>query len=145
MARVRDILAGKPGPTHTIPLTATVYEAIQRMVEHNVGALVVTDDEGIAGIFTERDHLRRVTVPERPPRATPVREVMTSKLYYVEPETEVGVCMSLMTRERLRHLPVLEGKALVGMISIGDLVKHVADERALEVRHLTGYITGDRA
>ncbi len=144
MPRVSEILAAKPGPVHTLPSEASVYDAIRRMVEHNIGSIVVLDPKGIAGIFTERDILRRVALPEKPARETALREVMTARLVSVDPDASVDECMALMTRERIRHLPVVRGSELAGVISIGDLVKYVSDLRAVEVGDLTRYISGDR-
>ena len=145
MARVTDILASKGAHVHTITTDATVYDAIAKMVEYNIGALIVKDDRTIAGIFTERDHLRRVTLPGRDPRDTRVRDVMTPRLVYMDPQSTVDDCMAVMTRERIRHLPVIVGSDVVGLVSIGDLVKHVASEHEVEVRFLTEYITGGRS
>ncbi|MEO5616153.1 MAG: CBS domain-containing protein [Candidatus Eisenbacteria bacterium] len=144
MPRVSEILAGKDGQVHTLSADASVYAAVQRMVEHNIGSLVVLDDGEIAGIFTERDYLRRVSLPERPARLTPLRDVMTASIVCVGPDSSVQECMAMMTRERIRHLPVVRGAELVGVISIGDLVKYVSDEREVELRYLTGYIKGER-
>ena len=144
MPRVREILDRKPGAVHTIPAETSVYEAVQRMVEQNIGSVVVMEDGEVAGIFTERDHLRRVTLAEKPLRRTPVRDVMTAKLVIVDCDTSIEDCMALMTRERIRHLPVMKDGELAGVISIGDLVKYVSDERDVEVRYLTGYIRGER-
>ena len=145
MARVTDILQIKGAHVHSISPDATVYHAIEKMVEYNVGALIVKEGRGITGIFTERDHLRRVTLGDRDPRTTLVREVMTPRLVCVEPVTSVEDCMAVMTRERIRHLPVVGGEELVGLVSIGDLVKHVSTEQQVEIRYLTEFITGGRA
>lgn len=144
MPRVADILAGKNGQVHSVSAEASVYDAVRLMVEHNIGSLVVLDEGEIAGIFTERDYLRRVSLTERPQRLTPLRDVMTARVMCVGPDTGVQDCMSMMTRERIRHLPVVRGKELVGVISIGDLVKYVSDEREVELRYLTEYIKGER-
>lgn len=145
MARVTDVLADRAGAVLTVNADASVLEAIQRMVEHNVGSLVVFEEGRVAGIFTERDVLRRVAMHEHPMRLTAVRSVMTKDPVTVELESSVQECMMLMTQRRIRHLPVLQAGALVGVISIGDLVKHMAEERAHEVRQLTQYITGQLA
>jgi len=145
MARVSEILAGKPGEVHALPADASVYDAIQSMVRHNIGSVVVMEEGELAGIFTERDVLRRVAIPERPARLTPLREVMTAHLVCVEPDTTIDDCMALMTRERIRHLPVVREGRIAGVISIGDVVKHASEEREAEVRSLTAYITGTRA
>jgi len=144
MPCVSEILVRKPHDVQTISAEASVYDAIQRMVEANIGALVVVEAGELVGIFTERDHLRRVTLGERSIRLTAIREVMTRRVLAVGPEATIGECMAIMTRERIRHLPVLRGRELAGMISIGDLVKYVSDEREVELRYLTEYIRGER-
>ena len=142
MTRVADILAIKGSGVCEIAPEATVYEAIQKMVQANVGSLVVGTGGALAGIFTERDHLRRVTLEDRDPRTTPVRQVMTERVICVEREMSIRDCMAIMTRERIRHLPVLEGGRVVGVISIGDLVKHMSKEQEIEIRCLTDYVSG---
>lgn len=144
MALVSDVLARKGDRVHTVPPDALVHEAIELMVRHNIGSLIVVDGTTLAGIFTERDFLRRVALPGLDPRATPVRQVMTDKLIGVAPERTVAECMAMMTQARIRHLPVVEQSGLIGMVSIGDLVKHVTSEQAVEIRCLTEYIMGDR-
>jgi CBS domain-containing protein len=142
MSRVRDILAAKGAAVHAVPPAATVHEAIECMVRHNIGAVLVTSGKEVVGIFTERDHLRRVTLPNLDPRTATVAGVMTRRVVYVDPDRTVEDCMTIMTQERIRHLPVLQDGAAVGMISIGDVVNHVAQQREVEVRSLTAYITG---
>lgn len=142
MGRVADILARKGGEIHDIPKDATVFDAIEKMVRHNVGSLIVREGDAIAGIFTERDFLRRVALEELDPKKTRVREVMTERLVCLDPASSVQDCMALMTQERIRHLPVLDGARLAGLVSIGDLVLHLSDEREVEVRYLTDYIAG---
>jgi CBS domain-containing protein len=142
MARVADLLARKGPQVHTIAADATVYQAIEKMVQHNVGSLLIVDGEAIAGIFTERDYLRRIALQGRTSRTTQVREVMTSRLVYVEPHRSLEDCMAIMTQERIRHLPVMDGSRAVGMLSIGDLVRHLSQEQEVQIRYLTDYITG---
>ncbi len=144
MARVSDILITKGPHVHAIDPGATVYEAIAKMVACNVGSLMVREGDRVLGIFTERDYLRRVTLQDRHPRTTYVSEVMTERLVCVETHQDVTECMRIMSQERIRHLPVVNEGGLVGMISIGDLVKCMASERAVEVRYLTEYIMGER-
>src|SRR6185436_15260637 len=115
-----------------------------RMLEAGVGSLLVVEGDAIAGIFTERDYLRRVTLEKRDPNTTAVRAVMTPRVIYVDSEKSVNECMAIMTQRRIRHLPVVDGHALCGVISIGDLVKFVSKEQAVEIRFLTEYITGRR-
>ena len=111
------------------------------MVEANVGSLLVTDGDGITGIVTERDYLRRAAVEGRDDAATPVREIMSAPVICVTPETEIDECMALMTERRIRHVPVVDNGALVGMISIGDLVKFQSTQQSVQIKYLTDYIT----
>ena len=143
VANVADILEGKGRQVLTIEGAATVYEAIAKMVEGNVGALLVNEDGRLAGIVTERDYLRRVTLQGRDERTTPVREIMTSELVYVGPEASIDECMAVMTERRIRHLPVLaDEREVVGIVSIGDLVKFQSKEQSVQIRFLTEYISG---
>jgi CBS domain-containing protein len=138
---VAKVLEGKGSEVLRIDAEATVFEAIKRMVGANVGALLVTDGGRVAGIVTERDYLRRVTLEGRTEEETLVREIMTSPLVYVTPETSVEECMAVMTERRIRHLPVFsEGRDLVGVVSIGDLVKFKSAEQDFQLRFLTEYI-----
>jgi CBS domain-containing protein len=138
---VAKVLEGKGSEVLTIDAGATVFEAIKRMVEANVGALLVTEGGNVAGIVTERDYLRRVTLEGRTEEETLVREIMTSPLVYVTPETSVEECMAVMTERRIRHIPVFtENRDLVGVVSIGDLVKFKSAEQDFQIRFLTEYI-----
>jgi CBS domain-containing protein len=138
---VAKVLEGKGSEVLTIDAEATVFDAIKRMVGANVGALLVTDGGRVAGIVTERDYLRRVTLEGRTEEETLVREIMTSPLVYVTPDTSVEECMAVMTERRIRHLPVLaDGRELVGIVSIGDLVKFKSAEQDFQLRFLTEYI-----
>lgn len=143
MGHVSDILGGKSREVLGIEGSATVYEAIARMVEANVGALLVYDDGELVGIVTERDYLRRVTLQGRDERTTPVQEIMTSELVYVGPEATVDECMAVMTERRIRHLPVLmDDRKVAGIVSIGDLVKYQSREQSVQIRFLTEFISG---
>jgi len=142
MGRIKEILAVKARQVQTIAPGATVFEAIQNMVEHNVGSILVADGETILGIFTERDYLRRIVLQDRTSKTTRVADAMTGKLVCVDPERSVEDCMAMMTQQRVRHLPVMEGDKLVGIVSIGDLVKFLSREREIEIRYLTDYISG---
>jgi CBS domain-containing protein len=142
MGRVADILAVKGSQVHHVSPEATAYDAIAEMVRRNVGSLLVIEAGEPAGIFTERDYLRRVTLQRRDPRSLPIRDVMTPRPIYVEPQKTIAECMAIMTEQRIRHLPVMEGGRVVGLISIGDLVKHLSREQATEIQELTRYITG---
>jgi CBS domain-containing protein len=138
---VAKVLEGKGSEVLSIDAEATVFDAIKRMVEANVGALLVMDAGKVAGVVTERDYLRRVTLEGRTEKETLVREIMTAPLVYVTPETSVEECMAVMTERRIRHLPVFaEGRELVGIVSIGDLVKFKSAEQDFQIRLLTEYI-----
>jgi CBS domain-containing protein len=138
---VAKVLEGKGGEVLQIEASATVFDAIKRMVESNVGALLVTESGRVSGIVTERDYLRRVTLEGRTEKDTLVREIMTSPLVYVTPETSVEECMAVMTERRIRHVPVFaDGRQLVGIVSIGDLVKFQSREQSFQIKLLTEYI-----
>jgi CBS domain-containing protein len=141
MSRVSEILAEKGGRVLTIEASASVFEAVEEMVEANVGSLLVTDGGAVAGIVTERDYLRRVTLEGRTERETAVGEIMSSPLVVVTPDTEVDECMAVMTDRRIRHLPVVTDGDVVGIVSIGDLVKFTSRRQSFEIQYLTDYIT----
>lgn len=142
MPSVNELITAKPRVVHTISQDAPVLEAVAKMVAEDIGSLVVLRDGHPCGIFTERDFLTRVALTDRVVASILVREVMSSDVIFVRPDTEVGVCMALMTRLRMRHLPVLEDAALVGLISIGDIIKYMARESEHEAEELTHYIRG---
>ena len=143
MADVAKILSEKGGDVISIAGDATVFDAIKQMVEANVGAILVTggDPDKIEGIFTERDYLRRIAVEGRTSRETLVREVMTAPVIAVGPETTVEEAMALMTDRRIRHAPVVDEDRLLGMVSIGDLVRLQSQEQSYKIRYLTEYIS----
>jgi CBS domain-containing protein len=139
---VASILDTKGSDVLQIEGSATVLDAIKRMVEANVGSLLVFEEGKLAGIVTERDYLRRVTLEGRDEKETPVREIMTAPLVYVTPETSIEECMAVMTERRIRHLPVLtEGRDVAGVVSIGDVVKFQSKQQNAQIRLLTDYIT----
>ena len=143
MALVSDILDAKGHDVLRIDGAATVLDAVKAMVEGNVGALIVTEGGEISGIVTERDYLRRVTLEGRDERTTPVREIMSAPFVYVGPDTTIDDCMAIMTERRFRHLPVLtDGRELVGIVSIGDVVKYQSQEQGVQIKFLTEYISG---
>jgi CBS domain-containing protein len=140
--RVRDILRRKGQAVVTTELTATVRECIATMVQHNVGSILVMDHSEIAGIFTERDYLRRIALRGRTSRTTRVEEVMTTDVIRVKPDTSVEQCMQIMTAHKCRHLPVVDDDELVGIISIGDCVKQISHDAQSEANSLKAYIKG---
>jgi CBS domain-containing protein len=143
VGHVSDILDGKGRDVLRIDGSATVFEAIARMVEGNVGSLLVYEGDRLAGIVTERDYLRRVTLEGRDERTTPVREITSAKLVYVAPDASIDECMAVMTERRIRHLPVLtDEREVVGIVSIGDVVKFHSKEQSVRIRFLTEYISG---
>ena len=142
MSTVSQILQNKGNKVFEIEGTATVFEAIKAMVDANVGALLVTEGGRITGIMTERDYLRRVTLEGRTDKEARVEEIMSSPLIYVTPDASIEECMALMTDRRIRHLPVVDGDDVVGLVSIGDLVKFQTKEQSFRIQYLTEYITG---
>ena len=139
--RLYEILEEKGGDVFEIDGGASVFEAVQLMVEMNAGSLLVTEGGEITGIVTERDYLRRVTLEGRAERETAVREIMSSPLIVASPQTTVDECMALMTDRRIRHVPVVEEGKVVGLVSIGDLVKCKSKLQTFEIQYLTDYIT----
>jgi CBS domain-containing protein len=145
MKSVTLILKSKPDQTvYTIAPTDPVFDALKLMAEKSIGALVVTEGERVVGIITERDYARKVILMARSSKETPVRDIMTSSVMYVRPDQTSEECMVLMTENRLRHLPVMESGKLVGLISIGDLVKDIISEQKFIIEQLEHYITGER-
>ena len=144
MTSVAKILQSKPDTTvHTIAPTALVFDALKLMADKGIGALLVTEGEAIAGIFTERDYARKIALMGRTSSVTQVRDVMTSAVRFVRPDQTSEQCMQIMSTGRMRHLPVVDANdKLVGMISIGDLVKDIISEQKFIIEQLENYITG---
>ncbi|MDB5359210.1 MAG: putative signal-transduction protein with domain [Rhodospirillales bacterium] len=143
MTTAADILQSKPDATvHSVTPETSMFQAITLMAEKNIGALLVAEGETIRGIVSERDYARKIILAGRSSRETPVRDVMTSPVMYVGPATSTQECMALMTGKRLRHLPVMENGKLLGMISIGDLVKDIISEQSFMIEQLQHYISG---
>ncbi|NMM76747.1 inosine-5-monophosphate dehydrogenase [Acidovorax sp. SRB_14] len=145
MTAVSKILKSKADPVvHSIAPSASVFDALQRMADKRIGALLVMEGDTIVGILTERDYARKIALMGRTSAATLVRDVMTSQVMYVGPQQTSEECMALMTENRLRHLPVVEDGVLLGMISIGDLVKDIISEQKFIIEQMEHYITGTR-
>jgi CBS domain-containing protein len=144
MARVSEILRKKGTDVLKIEAAATVFDAIKRIVELNVGSILVTEGDQVVGIMTERDYLRKVAVHGRTSHDTTVGEIMSSPLVYVTPQTTIDESMAIMTDRRIRHLPVVEDDDVVGIISIGDVVKFQSNEQSFQIKYLTEYISGGR-
>jgi CBS domain-containing protein len=134
------MLAGRSAVISVEP-SATVFEALQRMAEHNIGALLVMNGDRLAGIFSERDYARKVVLRGLTSKDTTVGDLMTGKVITVGPEWTADQCMALMTEHHIRHLPVLDGDRVLGVISIGDAVKAVVDDQHFVIGQLTSYIS----
>ncbi len=142
MTKVKEILAVKGRDVWSIEPSATVYEAMKLMADKGVGALLVLEGESLKGIVTERDYARKVILQGHSSATTPVSEIMTTRVAYAELDQGIEECMAIMTEERVRHLPVIAGGRVVGIISIGDLVKSIIDEQKFMIEQLVRYING---
>lgn len=140
MTTVRDILDSKSQAVLSVAPDATVYDALQLMADYDVGALVVMEGERLAGIFSERDYARKVILVGKYSKDMRVQEIMTSRVLCANPAHTVDECMALMTEKRVRHLPVLERDKVVGVISIGDVVKEVISQQRFTIEQLEQYI-----
>jgi CBS domain-containing protein len=139
---VRQILKSKGDQVFTIHPDACVFDALQAMAEKKIGALLVLEGGKVVGILSERDYARKVLLEGRSSKETPVRQIMTERVIGVTPATTVQECMALMTEQRIRHLPVMENERLIGVISIGDVVKSIIEEQEYLIEHLENYIIG---
>ena len=142
MKRVRDILEVKGNDVWSIEPGASVYEAMKLMADKEIGSLMVMEGTKLVGVISERDYARKVILEGRSSRTTEVREIMTSRPVCAEPEQNIEECMVVMTEKRVRHLPVMDEEELVGVISIGDLVKSIIDEQKFIIEQLEHYISG---
>ncbi|MEI6083369.1 MAG: CBS domain-containing protein [Verrucomicrobiota bacterium] len=142
MYTVKHLLQSKNDRVWSIAPTATVYAALELMATQNIGAVLVVTADKIVGIFTERDYARKVILKGKTSKTVTVGELMTTEVLYVSPDDTVENCMALMTDKRARHLPVLAAGKLVGLISIGDVVKAIISDREIMIRELERYITG---
>lgn len=139
---IATLLEGKGRALHTVPAHVTVFEAVQKMNQHRIGAMLVVEGGQLAGIFTERDALTRVIAASLDPKLTPLARVMTPNVLTVEPEATVQQVMDIFAEKRCRHLPVIQGGRLVGLISIGDVSRWVANAHRAEAESLRQYIAG---
>lgn len=142
MDNVRQLLRTKGSNVFTISPDATVYEALELMAEKDIGALVVTNNGEVVGIFSERDYARKVILKGKSSMNTSVGELMVDQVYYVSPDNTIEDCMSIMTEKHVRHLPVLKDSELIGLVSIGDVVNQVIKHQKFKIRELEKYITG---
>jgi CBS domain-containing protein len=141
-AKIIEILSAKGKEVWSVSPDSTVYEAIEMMADKGVGALAVTSGGNLAGIVSERDYARKVILQGKSSKDIKVNEIMTTNVVCVSEERKVDECLALMTEKRIRHLPVLAGDALVGMISVGDLVKSIIREQSFTIEQLESYIRG---
>ena len=142
MKTVRDVLKAKGGVVFAAEPDDTVYHALTIMAEQNIGALLVREGARVVGIFSERDYARQVILKGKASKDTPIRDVMTARVVFVRPEQNIEECMALMTDKHIRHLPVLDGDTLIGLVSIGDVVKAVISEKEFLIAQLEHYISG---
>jgi len=142
MPTAHDILRNKGHAVHSVRANDTVLSALGVMAQHDIGAVLVLDGEQLLGIVTERDYARKVALLGRTSRDSPVSAIMTQDVWWVAPHRTLEECMALMTERRVRHLPVVENRRVVGVISIGDLVKATIDEQEFTIRELKSYIAG---
>jgi CBS domain-containing protein len=140
---VGGILAHKGSAVWSIAPNAIVFDAIQLMAEKNVGALPVVEDGKLVGIISERDYTRKVILKGKSSKETPIKDIMTQELLTVHPGDSINECMRLMTDNRVRHLPVMEEDKIVGLVSIGDLVRRIISAQTATIDNLEKYITGD--
>jgi CBS domain-containing protein len=138
---VNQLLKSKRQGVETIEPTASVFSALKQMAEKEIGSLIVTQDGKMVGLFSERDYARNVILKGRSSKKTQVREIMSSQVIVVNPKQTTEACMAIMTEKRVRHLPVIQNNQLVGIISIGDLVKAIIEEQQFVIEQLVSYIS----
>lgn len=145
MTSVASLLDDKGRKVWSVAPNDSVFNVIKLMDEQGIGALVVLQQGELIGIVSERDCARQVILKGRSPGDTPVSDIMSRRVYYVFPDEDIERCMTVMTNRRVRHLPVLEGKAVVGMVSLGDVVKHIIAEQRSTIEHLEHYISWEES
>jgi IMP dehydrogenase len=142
MINVKQLLKDKQGKVLTATPEDTLYQALKVMADNNIGALVVVKEEKVVGIFSERDFVRNAVVDKKLSMDLTVKELMSTKVCYVRLEQTIEECMALMTDKRTRHLPVIDGEKLIGIVSIGDVVKNIIAEKEFSIHQLQNYIAG---
>jgi CBS domain-containing protein len=139
---VNQILAVKGKEVYSVLPTITVYEALKRMSEKNIGAILVVEDNVLKGIFSERDYARKIVLKDRSSKETLVQEIMASQVITISSSDSLDYCMELMYNKKIRHLPVIENEMIIGIISIGDVVKSIIDLQKETIQYLDSYISG---
>ena len=142
MKTLQRILDAKGGDVFSIGPGAMVFDALEEMARRDVGALIVMEEGKVVGIFSERDYARKIILAGKLSRETPVHEIMTDRVVYARPDLTLEQCLALMTDKRIRHLPVMRGDDLVGVVSIGDLVKGIIDDQRFLIDQLESYVSG---
>jgi CBS domain-containing protein len=138
---VSDILKKKEGTIFSVNSKSTVFEAIHLMASNKIGAVLVMEKDRIVGIFSERDYMNKIIIEDRTSKETKIKDVMTTRVVFITPDTSIEEGLAIMTEKKCRHLPVLDNKKLVGIVSIGDLVKKVIENQKIQIQSLTEYIS----
>lgn len=142
MKILQRVLDAKGSEVFSIGPGASVFDALEEMAKRDVGALIVMEDGQVVGIFSERDYARKIILAGKSSRETPVRDIMTDRVIYARPDLTLEQCLALMTDKRIRHLPVMRDDDLIGVVSIGDLVKGIIDDQRFLISQLESYVSG---
>tara|TARA_Y100000815_G_C13054957_1_gene392083 strand:+ start:89 stop:523 length:435 start_codon:yes stop_codon:yes gene_type:complete len=142
MTTIAQLLNAKGKQIWSVEPKATIFEALEIMSEKEIGALLVMEDGKLTGIFSERDYARKVILKGKSSKETPVGELMTKKVFYIDPQKTTNDCMAMMTAKRIRHVPVIEDNQVMGIVTIGDVVNQIISEQEVTINHLENYITG---
>ena len=142
MTTIAQLLNTKGNQIWSVEPKATIFEALEIMSEKEIGALLVMEDGKLTGIFSERDYARKVILKGKSSKETLVGELMTKKVFYMDPQKTINDCMAMMTTKRIRHVPVIEDNQVVGIVTIGDVVNQIISEQEVTINHLENYITG---
>tara|TARA_Y100000294_G_scaffold3529_1_gene3767 strand:- start:836 stop:1270 length:435 start_codon:yes stop_codon:yes gene_type:complete len=142
MTTIAQLLNTKGDQIWSVEPKATIFEALEIMSEKEIGALLVMEDGKLTGIFSERDYARKVILKGKSSKETPVGELMTKKVFYIDSQKTINDCMAMMTAKRIRHVPVIEDNQVMGIVTIGDVVNQIISEQEVTINHLENYITG---
>ncbi len=142
MTTIAQLLNVKGNQIWSVEPKATIFEALEIMSEKEIGALLVMEDGKLTGIFSERDYARKVILKGKSSKETPVGELMTKKVFYIDSQKTINDCMAMMTAKRIRHVPVIEDNQVMGIVTIGDVVNQIISEQEVTINHLENYITG---